>query len=223
MVILMILRNLRKKKRVFNAMALLVISIMLAMTAACAPPLETSASPSPTQDTEPLMPEASASASSGPFVSPNASPKAPVPTSSPDKEANLYILGVYISKPAYVDAITGETMLPMQESLQALGISYSSAADNSIELMQHGKELAKIAPVSDFEYELIMADEEQIFEGNLYLQRRGSALYAPIYFFEFIDEVDASSNSYGDIFLSKRPESSPSPSPSPSDEPADQV
>ncbi len=130
-----------------------------------------------------------------------------------------------MSRPAFVDALTGETMLPMQETLQALGISYSlRASDNSIELSKDGSELAKITPGSDFEYELVMADEEKVFEGALRVQIRGSILYAPVDFFEFIEKVDASVNSYGDIFLKIRPEPSPSPSPSPvpdSDAPSD--
>lgn len=213
---LMILRN---KKAAGKGMALIVMAILAILVTACSPPLQTSADPSPTQDTQPLVPEASPSITSGPFGSPNASPKAPVPTVSPDQEANLYVLGIYISKPAYVDGITGETMLPMQEALQALGIAYSlKAADSSIELTKEGSSLASIIPMSDIEYDLVMSDEENVFDGHLRLQRKGSTVYAPVYFFEFIEKVDASVNSYGDIFLSRRPEPSPSPSPSPEPE-----
>ena len=186
----------------------LIAALMAVSVCGCGSGQQAIDAPTATPDVEPLV-----TATPVPTQS-----TVPTVTGTPETagkngvDANLYVLGVYVAKTAYVDLTSGELMLPMQESLAELGIGYvQNTTENTMELTQDGASFAGITMISEGKYDLKMKDAEKVFGEVLALSVKNGAVYAPARFFEFIQDVETSINTYGDIFLNKKPEPTPPP------------
>ena len=186
-------------------------ALALVMASACACGVEwteTTTIPASTLDTEPLVTPGLTPAAT---ENTSGSREPALPTANPDREANLYVLGVYISKAAYVAFESGETMLPLQETIAELAIDYERSVEgNEISLSKSGAVFAQISQSEDGSF-VIVSDDDELNGRTVNLQEKGDTVYAPVEFFEQIAKVDYVTNDYGDVFLKMRPEPTQSP------------
>ncbi len=153
-----------------------------------------------------------ASPSSMPEPTPSPTPEptaqlSPSPTPSTAIECNLYVDGALISKLAYLDTVTGRTMLPVQETFAALGVETQwNAAANMMALLRDGEEIGMLTPDTEGRrgYLLREGDETVPFPELLELSARSGSIYAPSMLFMYISSIELTSNEYGDILITMR-------------------
>jgi len=188
---------------------LAVLAILALVLSGCEPTAaQTSATASPTGAAVTVSPSESPKAS--PTVTPGGTAR---PTASPLRESNLYVLGAFMQRTAYVDTQTGYVMLPLQVTAEKLGATFSwdSVAGQVTLGTQQGE--AVVSAGENGGYVLTIGGEQvNDLKGTQLLQMQGGAVYAPAFLVEAVFDVAVSTNRAGDTLVAlPQPEQTPAP------------